>query len=287
MQDQHLRPVPPVSDDQHRDSGPKDPPRSSQPAKPKPRPNKALPTDRMKLEVQKKALSVIAIVSEYGKVGVSAADMAPRLGVAATTAGLNNSFFKDAGLVVPAGKGKFKSAEAANDYARKFSFNADEAGVALRAPLADTWFYRVVRQQVEGMGPTPKAKLIELLAYEAGTTKDYRVQLGSIVSWLEYAGLIESDDDEIYKLTDASPDTPAPANSEREPESATKAASEPTPEGATRVSAGGQRAQDPETILGFSFDFALTGDELAKLSPEQITALFTAVGEVLKIKAAL
>ena len=58
------------------------------------------------------------------------------------------------------------------------------------------------------------------------------------------------------------------------------------PEGTTTAPAGGQ-SQDPETILGFSFDFALTGDELAKLSPEQITALFTAVGEVLKIKAAL
>ncbi len=42
-----------------------------------------------------------------------------------------------------------------------------------------------------------------------------------------------------------------------------------------------------ETILGFSFDFTLTGDELAKLSPEQITALFKAVGDVMAIKAAV
>jgi hypothetical protein len=293
MQDQHLRPVPSVTDDEPQESEPtggsgeQTPPTSTQPAKSKPRPTKALPTDRMKLEVQKKALSVIAIISDYGKVGVSAADMAPRLEVAATTAGLNNSFFHDAGLIVRDGKGKFKSTPAANDYALKFSFNADEAGLALREPLSQTWFYGVVRQQIKGMGPTPKAKLIELLAYEAGATKDYRVQLNSIVSWLEYAGLIESDDDETYKLTDAAPSSPESAEPEKEPEPAKKPAPEPTPEGATKAPAGGQRNQDPETILGFSFDFALTGDELAKLSPEQITALFTAVGEVLKIKAAL
>lgn len=292
QQDQHLRPVPSVSSDEAPDtegsggSTIQNLPRNSQPAKPRPRPNKALPTDRMKLEVQKKALSVVAIVSEYGKVGVSAADMAPRLGVAPTTAGLNNSFFKDVGLVVAAGKGKFKSTEAANDYARKFSFNPDEAGAALREPISQTWFYRVVRQQIEGMGPTPKGKLIELLAYEAGANNDYRVQLGSVVSWLEYAGLIESDDDEIYKLTDAAPSAPEASRSATKPETSETEKPKPTPEGATTAPVGGQN-QDRETILGFSFDFALTGDEMAKLSPEQITALFTAVGEVLKIKAAL
>ncbi len=286
--DQHLRPVPPA-DSPDGANGSSRPTGGSMatPTRPRPRPRKALPTDRMKLEVQKKALSVLAIVSDYGKQGASASDMAPRLGVVATTAGLNNTFFKESGLVIQAGKGKFKSTEFANSFARKFSFDQEKAGLELREPLRDTWFYATVRQTIEGMGPTAKAKLIEVLAYEAGADSEYRVQLGSIVSWLEYAGLIESDDGDIFSLTAAGRESnDAPLEHAEPTEQAEDLVPQPTPEGSSTAQGGVQRGKDPETVLGFAFDFTLTGDELAKLSPEQITALFTAVGEVLKIKGA-
>lgn len=291
MQEQHLRPVPPVdqNDGTHANSGGGQSPGSRpQAAKARPRPAKALPTDRMKLEVQKKALSVIAILSGYGKEGVTSADMAPRLGVAATTAGLNNSFFADCGLILRDGKGRYKSSEAANDFARKFSFDADRAGLALRNALSETWFFAVVSQQIEGMGPTPKTKLIELLAYEAGTNNDYRVQLTSLISWLEYAGLIEADGD-VYELAE---DVPSKADEDGPGDEVPKGKTkddqpDPNPEGATKAGESGGQLQQTDAILGFSFEFALTGDDLAKLSPEQITALFNAVGEVMAIKAAL
>jgi len=294
---QHLRPVPPAapSDSARNDyGGDNDPPSTPVAAPTKargPRPTKALPTDRMKLEVQKKALSVLATVSEYGKTAATASDMAPRLGVAVTTAGLNNTFFKECGLVLQAGKGKFKSTEFANRFARKFSFDQDAAGLELREPLSDTWFYTTVRQTIEAMGPTTKGRLIEVLAYEAGADSAHRVHLGFVVLWLQYAGLIESQDGDTFALT--SPSTPPVADAtagrtdSAEKHATDDPAPEPTPEGATTDQGGARRDKEPETVLGFGFDFSLSGAELAKLSPDQITALFTAVGEVLKIKGAL
>lgn len=297
MQDQHLRPVPPVSNDDEagapaasspsQENGAQQDSNRPQAAKSRPRPKKALPTDRMKLEVQKKALSVIAMLSD-GKEAVGSADMAPRLGVVSTTAGLNNSFFFECGLIIKGGKGRYKSTEAANDFARRYSFDADRAGLVLKEPLSQTWFYRVVRQQIDGMGPTPKAQLIELLAYEAGTTNEYRVQLSSLLSWLEYAGLIELDDGN-YKLGGDVPsdggDRPANDEDGGAEEAKDKSAPEPTPARATKQEQPGGQGRPAETILGFSFDFALTGEQLAQLSPEQITALFRAVGEVMAIQA--
>lgn len=51
-----------------------------------------------------------------------------------------------------------------------------------------------------------------------------------------------------------------------------------------------ERGASPATgpqVIGFEFSFSLTADDLAKLSPEQITALYKAVGELMAIKATL
>jgi len=284
--EKHLRPVPVESNgegDTKSESG-SGAGASRAPSRARPRPKHALPTDRMKFDAQKKALSVIAIVSDYGKRGVSSADMAARMDMAPTTAGLNNSFFFESRLVERAGKGRYKSTDASNKFAQKYSFNPDEAGAALRESLSATWYFEIVNQQLSGFGPTPKEKLIELLAYEAETTKDYRVQLGALLSWLEYAGLIELEDGQFKLASDApQPGEPAGQVQAKETEAEKPA---PAPAGPTTSPLGsGQVQQSAETILGFSFDFALTGDQLAKLSPEQITALFKAVGEVMAIKA--
>lgn len=282
--EQHLRPVPSVesiSSTEGETGEPSAEARSTPSAKAKSRPKKALPTDRMKFDVQKKALNAIGILSD-GEEAITPADMAATLDLAPSSGGLNNAFFLECGLVTRAGKGRYKSTPAANDFARRFSFDPEEAGLALREPLSTTWFYETVTQHIRGFGPTPKEKLIELLAYKAETTKDYRVQLGTLLSWLEYAQVIEEEEGR-YKLTDDATAVPPSAEGEAaEPESDEPS---PNPEGATSASRTSSD-QPVETILGFSFDFALTGDELAKLSPEQITALFKAVGEVMAIQAA-
>ena len=66
--------------------------------RPRPRTAKALPTDRLKFEMQVRALKALAMESQNGSHPVGAPELAKRIGVAETTAPLNNAFFADAGL---------------------------------------------------------------------------------------------------------------------------------------------------------------------------------------------
>jgi len=297
----HLRPVPQADPGHAADTEPQDGSSdasgdSASRAPGRPRAKKALPTDRLKLDVQKKALSVIAVVSDYGKRDVGAADIAPRLSLSAATAGLNNSFFFESGLIVKESKGRYKPTEAANDFARRYTFDQRRAGLCLKEPLSKTWFFHVVRQELAGMGPATREKLIELLAYEAGATKDHTIQLGSLIAWLEYAELIvkegghyqiaanapkdqgEDEDETPDELPDDEPSNEA-EDADETPDRV-KAAIQKKP-------AGREARSEAETVLSFNFDFSLTKEDLAALSPEQIQAVYKAVGEVMAIKASL
>jgi hypothetical protein len=107
--------------------------------------------------------------------------------------------------------------------------------------------------------------------------------MGSLIEWLEYAGLIEIDGEDVTltkgvgiggdapgsrgaELRGPTPDTPTPAK-----------VTEPTTP---------QVVESP-TVLSMSIELSLTVEDLAKLSAEQVTALFQGVGQVASIKAAL
>ena len=47
----------------------------------------------------------------------------------------------------------------------------------------------------------------------------------------------------------------------------------------------GPEAPASPPVLAFSFDFSLSADDLKKLKPDQIAAMFEAVGKVMAIKA--
>ncbi|MGD1059560.1 MAG: hypothetical protein ABR992_19370, partial [Solirubrobacteraceae bacterium] len=83
------------------------------------RPGKPLPTDRMKMETQTQALAAIAVASASRESGVTAADIAARIGVVEATAGLNNAFFAAVGWIERVGKGLFKPSDAAIKYAQR------------------------------------------------------------------------------------------------------------------------------------------------------------------------
>jgi hypothetical protein len=294
MQDSHLRPVNDQAPTEQTDApAPQPTPTGVPPRKQtRPRAKRALPTDRMKLSVQKDALGAIAVASHYGEQAVGADAIARRIGVADTTAGLNNAFFVECGLIVKEGKGRYKSTEAANDFARAYSFEKDTAGAKLASALRQTWFFETVQQQIAGMGPTTVDTMIQILAGEAGASNDHRIQLQSTLSWLEYAGLIELTEDDKVVLSGASEsDT---ADREDDPTDSSDKADEKLARDAKSVektddsqSDERQRRKEPlaDTVLGFSFDFALTKDDLAKLNPDQIQAVFEAVGKVMAIKA--
>ena len=111
------------------------------------------------------------------------------MGVTPATAGLNNAFFIEAGFIVRERKGFYKPTAAAIEYVRTLGFNETQAAAKLKEALRQSWYYGEVKQQL-AMGPTTHKQMIEVLAHAAGASVDYTPQLGSVLAWLEYVGLI-------------------------------------------------------------------------------------------------
>jgi hypothetical protein len=250
----------------------------------RPRTDKPLPTDRMKMATQKEALKAIAVASNYGAQAVSALDIAPRLGLKPATAGLNNAFFVEAGLIERVSKGHYRPTKATRTYARKASFNEAEAATLLAPALRESWYFREVTQQL-AMGPTTTKKMVEVLAHAAGASADHAGQLEMVLQWLEYVGLVvlaggyvQIGQHDLQAL-EAPADEPANSDEPKEPV-ATKGEV-----ATTQVQQESSVVPSEATLLSLNFDFALTAEDLRKLEPEQITALFEAVGKVVAIKA--
>jgi len=281
MQADHLRPVP--GSGENGDGGTESSKKAR--ARSRPRAGRPLPTDRLKFDAQVDALKAIATASGYGKESVSAEDIAPYLGIATATAGLNNAFFLDSGLIVRESKGRYKPTEAVNTFARDHGFNPQRAAHGLADTLSRTWYFQTVLRRLD-MGKTTRNAMIEALARAAGASSDHQVQLSALLSWLEFAGLISTDNGDVRVLKGAPVDT-SPETAET-PETPEKEHAGDTPDHSTGESAtakeDGQRERQPESILSFSFDFSLTASDLQELSPEQIQAVFEAVGKVMAIK---
>jgi hypothetical protein len=293
MEEHHLRAVPPTEPEADKEASSTSEDGSGgqkeqQKRASRPRASKALPTDRLKLDAQKALLQAIAVASDYGKRAVGSNDIAPRMGLAASTAALNNNFFMESGLIKRESKGKYVPTEAANSFARTYSFNKQGAGADLREVLSNSWYFKEVQQQLAGMGPATKETLIELLAHRASASKDHETQLGSLLAWLEYAQLIVLDGS-LYKLAkDVPAGEEAEAASEKDASSKLEKpdddAPAPAPERTTKGEEGQGDVGSAPPVLSFNFDLSLTADDLKALSPQQIEAVFEAVGKVMAIK---
>ncbi len=249
-------------------------------AKARRRPGRPLPTDRMKFEMQVNALKAFGTQSDYGKRAVGGEDIAPRLGLTPATAALNNAFYMDVGLIERESKGRYKPTEHVIDFAREHSFDAEKAGKRLASVLKQTWFYQEVARE-----PSTRDQLVRLLARAADTDKDREAQLSMLLDWLAYAGLTREENGVITALGHAPTDQSArnePPGSEPESEGTTGDASST----ADRDEVEGKTSPLAPSLLSFDVRFSLTAEDLAKLAPEQITALFSAVGGVVAAKAA-
>jgi hypothetical protein len=252
------------------------------------RPTKALPTDRLKWDQQVNALKAIAVASNNGERAVGADDIAPRLGVVPATAGLNNQFFMESKLIIRERKGLYKPTPEVNSFARKHSFNPDGAGRELAAILRRTWYFQAVETQLK-MGTTTRDRMIHILADAAGAAKAHEIKLGSLLAWLEFAGLVSTDGGTVTIPVDA----PRPQEDEITDPIDLDAGGKPPAGSSGAGTTGNAGRHDPpvppkaEPVLTLSFDFALTAADLKELSPEQIQAVYEAVGKVAAVKATI
>jgi hypothetical protein len=271
------------------------PPSDQPPADPGPRraaskarPRYAVPTDRMRFDVQVKALRVIASASRNGTELVDAAKMGTLMGITAATAVLNNAFFVSVGLIERIGKGDYKPSTATLEFQRKYSFEKDAAAPILMPAFKDTWFMDAVRQKLDINENTTRDEMIMVLAGEAETDDSYATQYGFLLDWLNYVGLITMSDG-LVQLTSTAAGSEVVVVTETETESIVDVGSVvdvPSRATATATPAASAPGTAP-AVVSLSFDVAVTAEDLAKLTSEQIASLFEGLGRLATIKAVL
>jgi hypothetical protein len=255
-------------------------------SRPRPRTAKALPTDRLKFEMQVRALKSLALESQNGSRSVGAAELARRMGVAQSTAGLNNAFFTDAGLATQAGKGRFKPTEAAIAFEREAGFEDDAVAARKRlaGPLSECWFFEEIKSQV-ALNDASEVRVMTVLANAAGAGGAHRPKLRALLDWLELAGLIVREGGEITlaeKQTGGKvPGTPSEQNGDSPRQNGNP------PEGEEPTTQTTVQEDRGPVVLEVKFSCSYTAKDLAELEPEQIKALYEAVGGVQAVQAVL
>jgi hypothetical protein len=265
------------------DDGPPPPAPPSQGRAPsKARPSYPVPTDRLKFEKQVEALRVVAVASNNGQQPVGADRMGSMMRIANTTAALNNAFFVDVGLLTKAGKGQYLPTDPTLEFQRKYSFDKAAAPQLLRSAFVGTWFHEAVHQRLT-ISPATKQDLVATIADIAGTDASYATQYGHLLEWLAYVGLLHFNEDGTARLLDSDS---SPTSEEAYAEGGDNLEDEQVVE-VIEPEEPVVQPQDSQAVVSLTLQVNITADDLTKLEPEQITALFQGVGAVASVKAIL
>ncbi|WP_203909662.1 hypothetical protein [Rhizocola hellebori] len=247
----------------------------------------------MKFANQVEILRAFAVAAKQRRDGVTSDDLARLTSVSPATAGLSNNFFMEARLIERVKKGAYLPSKPVQDFATAWGFARTEperklAANKLAEPLSRTWFFEAVRERLH-MGPASPADLVRALAHVAGAEPHHETQLANLLEWLEFVGLIETNGDRVQMAgeqdTAVAGDEPhvsmqAPHMKSDGGDIATHA----EPPASTRQVAMPQQQVEP-VVLALGLDIKLTANDLAKLSPDQIRALYEAIGVVASIQA--
>ena len=239
------------------------------------RPQHSLPTDRLKMDIQRKLLKSFATLSGPSKREIDGRDLAGSANLSPATAGLCNGFFADSGWIERTAKGKYAATDALLEYSRRLSLSPsdmDRVTEPLREAMARSWAWLTLAPTLDN-GPIARQDALLILMREAVATDhpDHQQQLLNLLEWMSYVGLLSVTEDRVEirnpfistAAVDLSTGAQRPADSEMQ---------EPI------MSPQGQSGAP--VVLAFEFSFKMTTDDLARLSPDQIKALYEAVGTV-------
>jgi hypothetical protein len=277
----HLRPVVSPADSGGTDGGSKEAGKSRAPqvqsaALP-------LPTDRLVMDLQLKILQTIARLSGGRKAPIPPADVAKSAGdTAASSVVLVSRFYVATGLVDKDAEGRYTASDALVEYSRRLTTHgAEYAMQALHEPAKRAWFWAVLAPGLaEGPMKMGDAKILLMREAKAGDSHVNKVT--NLLTWLRMIGLITINGDEIT-LADspAVSANDAPEHDEPEPENMAEKPTSGASGAPVQESNKNREDNPPATVLAVSFDVRVTADDLARLSPDQIKALFEAVGTVM------
>jgi hypothetical protein len=158
---------------------------------PKPKLSKALPSERVSWEKQLVLLRCFAIGAGPENKPVSNQQLADLAKLHINTAGINNTFYADAGFITKMGQGYTPVAEVVS-FERAYGFNPETAGQKLAPALRRSWFGQALLPKLAVRSLSEDDALGEL-AHACLATKEHTPQLRTLLDYLALGSVIERD----------------------------------------------------------------------------------------------
>lgn len=243
------------------------------------RPVKALPTDRLSFPKQLEVLRAYAVASGQTGKAVTNSDVANLTKLNVSSAGLNNSFFSEIGLITKSGNGYVPATEVVN-FNRQWGYNTSTAGHKLAPALRRTWFGEIVCSRLQ-MNPMTDKEAIGDLADGAKAGQRYAGQLSTLLDYLETAGLVTQEGGMVRQgVMIRAADEPTRSEATAD---VTPVVPVPTSPPMGAVSTG--FASAPAGAVQFHVDVTVDMKEMATWKPEVVAAFFAGVAQVISAKA--
>lgn len=236
----------------------------------KPKPKKALPTDRVAFVKQIEILRAYAVGSPDGSKFLTNNDISGMVGIGPNSASLCNNFFVESGLL-QRGESGLAPASDVQSYARTYEWDQESAPEKLAPTLQRTWFAEAILPRA-ALRVITETEALTVLAEAASADKSYRSQLLFLLEYLEFAKLIIRDGSNIRRATRlATFSAPISSNSEEQ----RVPTNQPPQQEVRSASTNG---------VSFSVDINVDMTELAGWPAERITSFFAGLAQVIAAK---
>jgi hypothetical protein len=160
--------------------------------KPRTRPLKTLPTERIKFERQLDLIRAYGVTYRTTNKPVANIEVAKSVGMQESTTSMANAFFTSIGILQRGGDGKFTPASEVLDFATAYDWGPESAPQKLRPLLARTWFGEALLPRVS-FNAMEESKAQEVLALAASASKEYRAQIAMLIDYLAVGGVVQRD----------------------------------------------------------------------------------------------
>lgn len=255
-------------------------PRPQSKAAPRHRAAQPLPTERLRFEVQLKLLTAFARLSGRNAVPIATPAVAESVSISAATAGLSNMFFVASGWLEPKGK-QYAATPLLIDYYNRSSMGFADAVSNLARAARQSWYASALLPRLES-GPLTVTDVTYILTDAAGASPAHRQQIDMLIDWLKFIELIAVENDTVTAVGTvgaAQPAGEAPGpDLERTPDPEVPKPTKPKGGGA-----GGGDGNRPPAVA-FDLTMRVTAEDLDGLQPDQIKAVFEAIGLIMSLK---
>lgn len=258
------------------DPEPKSPP-EPQDAKPRrARSRHPLPTARVTFAKQLLCLRSYGLTSEGGTAAVQIEAVGKAVELNSSTVSLCNPFFVGIGLLTKSGRGSFMPTAEILEMVRAYDWDADSAPNKMAPILRESWAARALAPRL-GLGPIDVEEAIKELADSAGVGPAHKAELAMVLDYLAVSGVIRRDGHQIASVSASAP----PANGEHP---SLRAQSEP--EALNPIPNDVPLRTESVQGLGmggvsFTVSIKVDATEIARWSPDRITAFFSGLAQVL------